>query len=124
MTVWDIAREAAADIDQFAIHCGNFLDAFYRATPEQRKCMVQREPEAHPGFPDYMLPFLAAMTHKLCNDYQLECPTWVHRKQYTLSEPHFWLNATGNLRRVLLEESPTEFKIRNLFVTANTLSRA
>lgn len=123
MTVWDIARETAADIDQFALHCGNFLDAFYRAADEQRLRMVQREPEAYPDFPNYMLPFLAAMTHKLCNDYRLECPGWVHRKAYFLEEPHFWLNARGNLRRVLEEESPPEFKIRNLYVTANTLSR-
>lgn len=76
------------------------------------------------GLPDYVLPFLAAMVHKLCNDHEIECPAWVHRQNYVLNEPHFWLNAKGNLRYMLLAESPIEFKIRNLYVTSNTLSRA
>ncbi|HUC91973.1 MAG TPA: hypothetical protein VMS09_08085 [Paenibacillus sp.] len=125
MTVWDIARDTGSNMEQFAIHCGNFLDEFYRASNEQRRLMVGREPEGYPGFPDYVLPFLAAMVHKLCNDYNdMECPAWVHKERYVLKEPHFWLDAKGNLRLVLLAESPVEFKIRNLYVTANTLSRA
>lgn len=124
MTVWDIAHCSSNDVEQFAIHCGNFLDEFYRASNEQRKLMVEREPEEHPSFPDYMLPFLAAMVHKLSNDYDAQCPAWVHRDQYIMKEPHFWLHAKGNLRLALLAESPVEFKIRNLYVTENTLSRA
>lgn len=124
MTVWDIAHQTGNNPDHFAIHCGNFLDEFYRASHNQRRSMVEQEPESHPGFPDYMLPFLAAMVHKLCNDHAVECPAWVHSEQYVLKEPHFWLDAKGNLRLILLAESPIEFKIRNLFVTANTLSRA
>lgn len=124
MRVCDIARKTGSNMEQFAIHCGNFLDEFYRTSNEQRRVMVEREPEAQSGFPDYVLPFLAAMVHKLCNDHAVECPAWVHKEQYTLKEPHFWLDAKGNLRLVLLTESPIEFKIRNLFVTANTLSRA
>jgi hypothetical protein len=124
MTVWDIAHDTSSRMDQFAIHCGNFLDEFYRASSEQRRLMVEREPEGHPSFPDHVLPFLAAMVHKLCNDHTVDCPAWVHKERYVLKEPHFWLDAKGNLRHVLLAESPVEFKIRNLFVTANTLSRA
>ncbi|WP_230986858.1 hypothetical protein [Cohnella fermenti] len=124
MTVWQIVRDTAMNPDSFAIHCGNFLDEFYRANVEQRWRMVEQEPDVRPDLPEYMAPFLAAMVHKLCNDYEVECPAWVHRPNYVLNAPHFWLNAKGNLRLVLLMESPIEFKIRNLFVTANTLSRA
>lgn len=89
MSIWELARWTENDIDSFAIHCGNFLDAFYRASNDQRESMVEREPEKHPSFPDYLLPFLAAMAHKLCNEYDVDCPSWVHKDQYVLKEPHF-----------------------------------
>lgn len=123
MTVWEIVKLTGKDVNQFAIHCGNFLDEFYRSSNEKRQRMVEREPEALPNLPDYMLPFLAGMVHKLCNDYGVDCPDWIHKASFFLKEPHFWLNAQGNLRLVLLAESPIEFKIRNLFMTSDTLTR-
>lgn len=123
MTIWEIATWSAKDIEQFAIHCGNFLDEFYRSSPEQRQCMINQEPDADDCLPDHILPFLAGMVHKLCNDYAIACPNWIHKDCYVLNEPHFWLDAKGTLRFLLLVESPIEFKIRNLFVAANALTR-
>ncbi|MDF2648489.1 MAG: hypothetical protein K0Q73_4294 [Paenibacillus sp.] len=122
-SVWEIANEASKEMSQFEIHTGNFLDEFYRSGADKRQQMVEREPDHDDPFPVHLLPLLAAMVHKLCNDYDLACPNWVHKIKCVLPEPHFAFNAQGNLRLILLAESPEEFKIRNLFVTANTLPR-
>lgn len=122
-TVWEIAYGANLNLSDFAIHTGNFLNDFYRSDQEKRRQMVEQEPDHYDQLPAHLLPFLAGMVHKLCNDYDLDCPDWVHKDKYSLPEPHFAFNAKGNLRIILLVESPVEFKIRNIFVTANTLSR-
>lgn len=122
-TVWEIDHGANQNLSHFEIHTGNFLDEFYRSSPEKRQRMVEQEPDHHNHLPVPLLPFLAGMVHKLCNDYGLDCPDWVHNDKYFLPEPHFAFNAKGNLRIILLVESPVEFKIRNIFTTANTLNR-
>ena len=122
MTVWDIAHGTSQDIRHFEIHVGNFLDDFYRSNRKIRWKMVEQEPEAYEHLPSHMLPFLAGMVHKLCNDYGVDCPAWVHKAQYVLQEPYFPLNAKGNLRQLLLDESPMEFPIRNIFTTDNYLT--
>ena len=123
MYVWDVAQLSARDKRNFDLHVGNFLDAFYRSGPQEKKALVAREPEPSNRLDAYMLPFLAAMTHKLCNDYGIPCPSWVYKPKYKLQEPYFPLNAEGPLRELLIEESPSEFRERNLFPSANCLSR-
>lgn len=123
MTVWDIAHWTNQDIRHFEIHVGNFLDEFYRCDRKTRTRMVEREPQHGEKLAPHMLPFLAGMVHKLCNDYGVDCPTWVHKEKYILKEPYFPLNATGNLRQLLIEESPEEFRTRNIFTTDNCLTR-
>ena len=71
-----------------------------------------------------VLPFAAAMAHKLANDYALEVPAWVYDGIYYLSErPFFGCNAKGDLRLLFMYKSPAEFKHRNLFVDEHVLER-
>jgi hypothetical protein len=70
-----------------------------------------------------ILPFLAGMVEKLCNDHQLACPEWAFADCYYLDRPNSWMDAKGDLRIILLVESPVEFKMRNIFTTSNTLVR-
>jgi hypothetical protein len=123
MTIWDIAHRTTQNIDHFEIHVGNFLDEFYRSDPEKREKMVEREPLHDDKLPSHILPFLAGMVHKLCNDYGVKGPVWVSKGQYIMKEPYFPLNAKGNLRQLLLAESPMEFRIRNIFTSENCLTR-
>lgn len=123
MSVCDVARASIQDKRNFDLHIGNFLDMFYRSTLKEREAMVSQEPEDSERLDAYMLPFLAAMTHKLCNDYRVPCPQWVHKPKYRLRDPYFPLNAKGKLRELLMRESPPEFRERNLFTSANCLSR-
>jgi hypothetical protein len=123
LTIREIAMLTSQDVQQFELHKGNFLDAFYRSTPEQQQAMVAEEPEKDDRLPPRILPFLAGMVEKLCNDYHLPCPKWVFAAAYYLDKPSFWMDAKGDFRVVLLVESPVEFKMRNIFTTSNTLVR-
>jgi hypothetical protein len=107
----------------FFLHLGNFLDEFYIASSEIKVKMLQKEPEnmKHAEF----VPYLAATSHKLANDYDLDPPSWAFQKRCYLpgNKPYFGGNAIGKLRLFLMFESPTEFKHRNLFVSKNAISR-
>jgi hypothetical protein len=67
--------------------------------------------------------FLAAVAEHLCRRFALPIPAWVFEPDRYLARPFFAL-AAPSFRATLLLESPLEFRSRNLFVTANALSRA
>lgn len=102
---------------------GNFLDDFYRASESDKKAMIDIEPIAC-QLADYQNAFVAAMVHKLANDYKLKVPSWVFKNKYYLKgNPWFDCNAKGNLRKLFMYKSPIEFKHRNIFVDENVLMR-
>lgn len=123
MTIREIAHSTSQDIHNFELYKGDFLDGFYRSDSEQRKKMIKQEPDFYDNMPVRILPFLAGMVEKLCNDYFLECPEMVYKERYFLQEPSFGMDAKGRLRILMLVESPAEFKIRNVFTTNNCLTR-
>ena len=109
----------------FAI--GNYLDEFYYSLDnEQRHIILNEEPEQFEGVPlKYEMAFIYAMVNKLEVDYNLDTPSWVYKDKYfQLKTPHFAMNAKGDLRIVLLVESPKQFRMRHIFTTSNVLSRA
>ncbi len=67
--------------------------------------------------------YLAATAAWLCQQHQMPAPNWAQGNSRALSEPWF-AATTPNLRNLLFEESPAEFRIRNIFVSANALHRA
>jgi|ERR1051326_360753 hypothetical protein len=66
--------------------------------------------------------FLAASAETLAATHGFEAPGWVWQQSRTLHRPWFALPWAG-LRAILLLESPAAFRSRNLFVSANALSR-
>jgi hypothetical protein len=118
----NLSRKSNAG-DDFYLLLGDFLDAFYRATPNIQIQMINEPPEDM-ARPEYV-PFLASTAHKLANDYNLEPPRWVFEKRCYLpgKEPFFACNAQGDLRLLFMYKSPSEFKHRNLFVDENALVR-
>lgn len=109
--------------EDFYISLGNFLDEFYRSDTNQRILIIGTEP-VDLNIPTYQKAFLAATVHKLANDYNLKVPDWVFKSEYySHDEPYFDCNARGNLRKLFLYKSPTEFKHRNIFVDENVLER-
>lgn len=107
-------------------YLGNFLDAFYypALTSEERFALVADEPDQYENITQRDYAFLAGTVHKICLDYKVRPPEWVIKPKYFLDKPVFSLDAKGTLRIVLLVESPYEFRMRNIFTSANTLDRA
>jgi hypothetical protein len=115
--------EQVRDGSPLEIELGDFLDAFYRRPTTEAVC---DEPallsEAYPhGL--IINAFLAATAEHLCRRFSLPIPNWVFKRCRYLEQPYFALKAPS-FRATLLLESPVEFRSRNLFVTANALSRA
>ena len=67
--------------------------------------------------------FLAATAETLAVTHGFAAPEWVWQETRKLHRPWFALPWKG-LRAILLLESPAAFRSRNLFVSANALSRA
>lgn len=104
---------------------GNFLDNFYRCSTSQaeRYRMIKDQPLFADCVSERDRAFIAGMAHKLCEDYHVQKPLWIFRDEFFLDEPYFSNNAQNELRLVLLRESPAQFRIRNIFTSANTLAR-
>lgn len=107
-------------------YIGDFLDYFYSdvRTSEERLSLVSDEPqEGCTKLSDKDYAFIAGLVHKISFDYAFKPPEWVIKDIYFLKEPYFSNNAKGKLRLVLLVESPYEFRMRNIFTSANSLDR-
>src|SRR6266852_9405718 len=115
--------EAVRGGSQLEIELGNFLDTFYLTLNEKS---VQERPDLlngeHPQGP-VIDALLAAVAEHLCRRFSLPSPGWAYESCRYLDRPFFALKAPS-FRATLLLESPMEFRSRNLFVTANALSRA
>ncbi|MGB4313240.1 MAG: hypothetical protein ACOX0L_06370 [Natronincolaceae bacterium] len=120
MTINDVFKNIYKG-ESFYICFGNFLDEFYRKNGHERAKMIETEPGY--DIPVEQKAFLASAVHKLANDFQIDVPGWVFKKEYYLKEPYFDCNARGKLRLLFMYKSPAEFKHRNVFVDENILQR-
>jgi hypothetical protein len=119
-------KEAFASIqnaEDFGYMIRDFLDRF---RDEPSLSLIAEEPALlAPVLGDNGLAdaYLAATAAWLANKNRLPVPAWAKGSSRALEAP--WFAARSHkLRMLLLQESPSEFRIRNLFVSANALSRA
>lgn len=111
-----------AESGSFSYLLGDFLDAFYR---RPAAAALEAEPGLLTGRHAQgaiLDAFLAATAQALAARQGWRAPAWVFGAARYLSRPFFPVTA-ASLRATLLLESPPEFRARNLFVTANALSR-
>jgi hypothetical protein len=101
---------------------GNLLDDFRErcTTAEERLALVGEPPEAT-GQPETDA-YLAAVAESLCREFALPPPAWTEHSRYYLRRPWF-AGGLQSLKAILLAESPTAFRRRNLFISANALQR-
>lgn len=120
MTVQELVDTLFTDKSGFEYAISEFLHRMkYSKNTEARQKAIQIEPVWPTGFPEIKKAFIAASVQKLSKDYGLVTPEWVFKKAYfNLEHPWFAMNAQGDLRIILLQESPNEFRSRNLFVDA------
>jgi hypothetical protein len=119
MTVSDLVREAGRGDEHFQLHVNAFLDEFRRADAGQRHRMI--EPGLTTSGPIEGL--IAAVVSALCRETGTPAPQWI--REVHSPQPFFVVPAAGFALRVrLMIESPAPFRIRNVFVPENYLSRA
>jgi hypothetical protein len=116
--------QLASEGDSFDRCLANFLDDFY-FKPEAR---ALAEPPmllapALGAIGQVQDAYLAATAEELARKGSLPPPRWTEEESRKLHRPWF-ASPLASLRAVLLLESPTGFRSRNLFVSENALSRA
>jgi hypothetical protein len=122
-TLAQVAQLTAAG-ESFDFCLRNFLDGFY-AQPTRDALVPEPERlEAHvPQLGAVEDAYLAATAEWLAWKYDLQPPRWAFEEARSLRRPWF-ASQLAALRALLLLESPAPFRSRNLFVSANALSRA
>lgn len=97
-----------------------FLDTFYSANPQTMAAAIRGAPARVGAIHD---AYLAAVAEHLALRFGLEVPRWTDDSGRFLAEP-FFAGGLETLKAVLLVESPLAFRRRQIFVSANALSRA
>ena len=118
--------EAAAwsdNAEKFSFHIRDFLDEFY-ADPRQERLMDEPPPRGEVlsdnGLAD---AYVAAIAEHLARQFGFSPPPWAGSVSRRLKHPWFAMSLHG-ARALLLIESPPAFRERNIFVSADALSRA
>ena len=109
--------------DDFSYAVRDFVDRF-NETPDL--ALLSDEPKLldgvlHDG--GVADAWLAATAVYLSRKHHFRSPSWTQPTARALEIPWFAAK-TPNLKAILLQESPAAFRVRNLFVSANVLSRA
>ena len=118
----EVARESS-DETALSFHLRDFLDEFY-AQPSPAR--LEEEP---PLLADLLKDggradaYFAATADYLSRKYQFNAPGWTRSDQRTLRSPFFALESHA-ARMWLIVESPAPFRERNIFISADALTRA
>lgn len=107
----------------FSFAVREFVDRF-RGAPDP--ALLSEEPNLLADiFSDEGLAdaYLASVAATLAHEQGWGAPAWAAGTSRALKTPYFAAK-TPKLKAVLLEESPAEFRLRHLFVSANVLHRA
>lgn len=119
----EVVIKIDADFDNKGLYLGQFLDDFKNANNKSVRYYLVKDKTVFKGSQPYFKALVASMVHKLCNDYHLTPPKWVFDPEFYLEDVYFSGNIEGKARIRLLVESPPEFKLRNVFVSENSLMR-
>lgn len=119
-------RQSMANVlvqSDFSYAIKNFLDRF-KTNPDL--VLLKEEPEllsASLSDDGYADAFVASTVGYLCQVHGFSAPPWINQKSRMMPRPWFAAKSP-NMKAILLQESPAAFRVRNLFVSANALSRA
>lgn len=103
----------------FWLMFGTFLDRFYNKKDIN---MLTDEP-VWGDIPKEIQSFVSSSVDYLSHNINVETPKWAMNKKYELEEPFFPSKLKGEIRTVMLIESPIEYKVRNIYVLGNILTR-
>ncbi len=121
-TLREVAETAVAAVD-FWFPLRDFLDGFYAspkaaAFEEEPMRLADRLPHGK-----YLDAYLGAVAEHLSREHRWPVAPWSREAARFLETPSFTMKSHGG-RMILLAESPPAFRVRNIFVSENALSRA
>jgi len=120
-TIAQVAAQAL-DAESLGYSIPEFLDEFYSEPSPDRLAdepMRLKELLGDDGLAD---AYLAGIADHLSRMYKLRPPAWVSGPGRILANPWFAMKSHGG-RMCMLIESPPAFRERNIFISANALSR-
>jgi hypothetical protein len=117
-TLCEVAERARAG-QPFDPLLREFLDEFYPADSARKARMIADRPDQVGTVHD---AYLGAVAEHLARRFNLPIPEWVDEPQRFLDNP-FFAGGFEDLKAILLVESPLAFRRRQIFVSANALSR-
>lgn len=119
-TLLEVSQRTLAGCDAFDPSLREFLDHFYPASDEQRAVAIRDRPLPIDALRD---AYIAATAEHLARRWGLLVPDWTDDHGFALTRPHF-AGGLESLKAILTVESPTAFRRRLLFVSADALDRA
>ena len=116
MKLTDVVRHR-----DFMFAVSTFLDDFKKC--DDKYSLIKDEPVSE--HTDAVgLCLLAAIVHKLSNEYGLRIPSWANTPNYVMPYPVYAHGTTNEeYQQYLTETTPAEFAIRNIFYGANVIER-
>jgi len=114
--------EQSISAEHFSYAFRDFLDGFYENPQASKLAEEPRRLISVLNDDGYADAYLAAMAEHLAAQYRFPIPAWSRNPERYLKEPHFAFK-TPEGRMFLLVESPTAFRVRNIFISADGLTR-
>jgi hypothetical protein len=108
--------------ENFSLAFRDFLDGFYEGPAEDKLRVEPADLRTTLNDGGYANAYLAGTAEYLARCFKLTVPRWSLNPARIADEPRFAMK-THEGRMFLLLESPPEFRARNIFISADALTR-
>lgn len=118
-SIAEIAERAAGEAQSFDPAVREFLDAWQSLSEAEKLRALAGEPAPVGEVED---AYLAALAEHLTAVERFEAPAWSEAPRRFLKRPYF-AGGLESLKAMLIVESPSAFRRRQIFISADGLSR-
>ena len=119
LSIAEIAERAAAGTQPFDLAAREFLDSWHSLSDEERSEALAETPVPVGRLED---AWLGALAEHLASIHSIDVPEWTEAPERFLREPYF-AGGLESLKAILIVESPSAFRRRLIFISADGLSR-